>query len=365
MESQLKLSVEWCLHGAGIIRRDPSCLFNLDDLKDFIKVGEKLGGLMFTAEQLCYVPSATSTEQCSSQSLPLVVGGDTTTSSSSSSTVLTSTSLINDLRTELRRGKLWLARFQQTGADRGQIVGSEILEPLVAESKNICVDFGDQLELVQLVLVKYCLCRQPTHGHMIGCDTCEDWYHLDCVGFTKAQADKIDKYLCIRCSMRASFTSTISSVAMVANRWMNNEEIAKIKELRKQKLSKKRFKEERDVHRAESQVAEVNDSLRVLQAKAGGGGPANRSLLDTISKVLPLSTNAAAASPNSMVDETILVTQLRQYRVELEEARVRLGGVAMEETQLVRQLEIERIRHHFICEWMQAMQGVLWPTMKI
>lgn len=31
--------------------------------------------------------------------------------------------------------------------------------------------------------VKICLCRGPESGNMVGCETCDEWFHFDCVGY--------------------------------------------------------------------------------------------------------------------------------------------------------------------------------------
>ena len=56
---------------------------------------------------------------------------------------------------------------------------------------------------------------------MIGCDTCEDWYHLHCVGISVNQAEKCDKYLCPRCLLRNSFQHSACVAAQVTHKWEN------------------------------------------------------------------------------------------------------------------------------------------------
>ncbi|KAJ3157751.1 hypothetical protein HDU89_000129 [Geranomyces variabilis] len=48
----------------------------------------------------------------------------------------------------------------------------------------------------------FCLCRRPHReedGEMIGCDTCSEWYHFNCVNLDPTSAQGIDTYVCPVC----------------------------------------------------------------------------------------------------------------------------------------------------------------------
>lgn len=51
----------------------------------------------------------------------------------------------------------------------------------------------------------YCICRQPGSDEraMIACDTCDDWFHADCVGVSEDSIRLIDRFVCPLCEPSA------------------------------------------------------------------------------------------------------------------------------------------------------------------
>jgi len=47
----------------------------------------------------------------------------------------------------------------------------------------------------------YCVCRKPYNPRlpMVGCDSCDEWYHLKCVEMSQEDADAVESYKCDRC----------------------------------------------------------------------------------------------------------------------------------------------------------------------
>jgi hypothetical protein len=50
----------------------------------------------------------------------------------------------------------------------------------------------------------HCVCKRPFKGFMIGCDSCNDWFHGSCIGITEDDGNKLQKFVCARCTLRQS-----------------------------------------------------------------------------------------------------------------------------------------------------------------
>jgi PHD-finger len=149
-----------------------------------------------------------------------------------------------ELKAELKKAKTWLARFSRTAPGSGASAATpnkeadEELEALTAEARHsLKVDVREELEAISQATRRYCLCRQLYHGSMVGCDECDEWYHFQCVGLTQFQVERADKYVCIRCCLKNSFSQAANLAAQISNRWSAPDEAAKAREARRGRVS--------------------------------------------------------------------------------------------------------------------------------
>lgn len=114
---------------------------------------------------------------------------------------------------------------------------AEMLDELLQEAKTINIDLTEFTDTLSQANKTYCLCRQLYFGQMIGCDTCDDWYHFQCIGLSVSQAERCEKYICIRCTLSNSISQTANMVAQLTNKWMNCVEHFRAREIQLQKVS--------------------------------------------------------------------------------------------------------------------------------
>jgi len=62
-------------------------------------------------------------------------------------------------------------------------------------------DYDAFKQVITTVLPSYCICKKPQNPDkaMILCDSCENWYHVDCVKISKQELEK-QSYSCPNCT---------------------------------------------------------------------------------------------------------------------------------------------------------------------
>lgn len=173
------------------------------------------------------------------------------------------------LRAALRTTRSWLSRVKKCGASNGQAeIPANVVTDLINEHDSFLVTAVDAFKELKQVGCGYCVCRQPYHGFMIACDSCEEWYHGPCVGVTQEQAEKFDKYVCVRCSTLRVFKDNASAVAGILIKWTSAKGLAKARSGDSQRYGRKVRSAERDILKAKTDKDKYEQELKTIRGSA-------------------------------------------------------------------------------------------------
>ena len=87
----------------------------------------------------------------------------------------------------------WISRWETYCGEEdgnGGLKGTQVKElvELLPESEQIKgVDLSEYKDFIERVGQVYCLCRIATHGVMVECEKCREWYHSVCLGLSQSQ----------------------------------------------------------------------------------------------------------------------------------------------------------------------------------
>lgn len=75
----------------------------------------------------------------------------------------------------------------------------------------------EQMDVDEQQQQLYCLCRKPidpdaSNAEMVGCDSCHDWFHIDCVNLTSAAVRAIEHYMCPTCVEKTGANATTNTI---------------------------------------------------------------------------------------------------------------------------------------------------------
>ena len=104
-----------------------------------------------------------------------------------------STAIVSRLKRTLRDANMWISKYEEFCGDddgKGGVINmqiKELMELLHASEDIKGVDLTDFTNYIERVGEVYCLCRIATHGVMIECEHCNEWYHNECLGLTPSQ----------------------------------------------------------------------------------------------------------------------------------------------------------------------------------
>eukprot|EP00644_Phytophthora_capsici_P013511 jgi/Phyca11/568623/estExt2_Genewise1.C_PHYCAscaffold_290366 len=106
------------------------------------------------------------------------------------------------LKEHLEIASDWEARVLASGIETGQARVANLLALLNEyECARLVIDLDMHRDVLKTATERYCICRQPFDGLMIGCDYCDDWFHDGCIGMSKEKAEKVEHYTCPSCTI--------------------------------------------------------------------------------------------------------------------------------------------------------------------
>jgi hypothetical protein len=168
------------------------------------------------------------------------------------------------LRNGLKTARGWAGRVKRCKTDQGETHVNSV-KALISEHKSLIVKMPDELQRLRQALRNYCICRRPYEGFMIGCDSCEEWFHGSCIGVSESKADRVDKYVCIRCSVKRIFKSSARDIVSIIRKWTNDKELKKSRQTIAQKHQRKVRKEVKDSEKLEKEREALEEQLRSLE----------------------------------------------------------------------------------------------------
>ena len=174
------------------------------------------------------------------------------------------------IRSALKATRSWLLKVKKsTGGDDGKSPAVSVTE-LINEHNNFLVTANDEFEKLQQTMCGYCICRQPYEGFMIGCDSCEEWYHGPCVGISEGQAEKVEKYVCLRCNTLKVYNDNVATIAAVIRKWSSATGVVKARSADDQRYGRKTRQADRDYEKHKEKMEKYKAEMKFLQQRING-----------------------------------------------------------------------------------------------
>lgn len=211
---------------------------------------------------------------------------------------------LKTLRGHVRKSKQWALKVKKCSLEEGRTHIADI-KKLIEEhdEDSFLVTMPDELKTLKLMIRGYCLCRNPYEGFMIGCDGCEEWYHGTCVGISEVQADRCEKYLCIRCCITRNYNDCTNEAIQILRKWKNKTELNKTRNHALKNFLKRLKKAEGDCMKWKSEIETCNQTLTKVQ---------NEVVPDIVKKEHDsLSTETNPEQPSQSTDISIPVTSTK------------------------------------------------------
>lgn len=153
------------------------------------------------------------------------------------------------LRAGLKLARNWSHRVKKLKIGVSECVNTKHVKDLLDEYDSLVVTMQDEVALLRHATRNYCLCRRPYEGFMIGCDTCDEWFHGPCISVTEVKANQVTNYVCVRCCLSRIFKGSSQIIVDIIRKWTNKKELKKARRQQAQKHQRKVRKEVKDIEK--------------------------------------------------------------------------------------------------------------------
>ena len=233
------------------------------------------------------------------------------------------------LRNGLKAANGWATRVKRCRPESGSTNVKSVMA-LLKEHDTLIIELPDEVRKLQKSLKNYCICRRPYDGFMIGCDTCDDWFHGPCIGVSETKAGKVDKYICLRCSVSKIYESSAATIASAIRKWTSSSDCKKSRQSDGQRQQRKIRKEVRDIEKLKENRERVLRELSVTTAR--GPQLLNSDSLPAMNETLPAQLDVppdVATSPNDAPAPVAVLesTEPEAESLSIEELQTRLAVI--------------------------------------
>jgi PLU-1-like protein/PHD-finger len=170
------------------------------------------------------------------------------------------------LRSAVKAANGWANRVRRCKPESGN-QNSKTVQELLEEHESLLVCMPEEVKKLRKALKAFCICRRPYDGFMVGCDSCDDWFHGPCMGISESKADKVDKYECVRCLLVKVFETSAATIAGVIKKWTNVADCKKARQNGSQKLQRKLRKELKEMEDLNERRKLVKEEIRLAESQ--------------------------------------------------------------------------------------------------
>ncbi|CAB9497258.1 Nucleosome-remodeling factor subunit [Seminavis robusta] len=163
------------------------------------------------------------------------------------------------IKNALRLARNWSNKVKRCDLDQGS-TNATAVQALIEEHESLLLEMPEELATLQQAMKLYCICRRPYSGFMIGCDECEEWYHGLCIGITESKADRVDKFVCVRCCVSKVFKNTAKEGVAAVKKWTCQKDMKRARQTESQRHQRKIRKETKEIEKQRAQIQAIEES---------------------------------------------------------------------------------------------------------